>query len=124
MMDFRLIKMQVLSMNFHEEHEEVEGDSKKASMLKIDAAMEASIDSPAYARMVISIELNAPGRYNLDGKIAFIFKFKEKTSEEELEKMLLEADTERLLYPYINTYLTNFIMGAGYARPGIPLILK
>lgn len=120
-MDFRLTKMQALSLNFVEEKQ---GDPKSDSRLRIDAAMESSEQNPMFARMVIDIDLKAPGRYELSAKLAFIFKFQKEASPEEIEKSLVEADTERLLYPYINTYLTNFIIGAGYPRPGIPLILK
>ncbi|MED7790284.1 hypothetical protein TB147_03000 [Klebsiella aerogenes] len=120
-MDFRLTKMQVLSLNFTEEKE---GDPKSDSRLQLDAFMEGSEQNPQFARMVIDIVLHAPGRYDLKAKLAYIFKFQKDTSSEDIEKSLVEADTERLLYPYVNTFLTNFIIGAGYPRPGIPLILK
>ncbi|EPM7412865.1 hypothetical protein [Klebsiella pneumoniae] len=120
-MDFRLTKMQVLNLNFTEEKQ---GDPDSDSRLQIDAVMEISEQNPFVARMVIDTVLSAPGRYEMIAKLAFIFKFQKETPPEQIEKSLVEADTESLLYPYINTYLTNFIMGAGYPRPGIPLILK
>ncbi|QIJ48862.1 hypothetical protein [Raoultella ornithinolytica] len=120
-MDFRLTKMKVMNLNFTEQDQ---GDSKSDSHLQIDAALEASNSNPLFARMVITTLLQSPGRYELSATLAFIFKFEEEISHDEIQRKLAEADTERMLYPYINTFLTNFIINAGYPRPGIPLILK
>ncbi|KMK09213.1 protein-export chaperone SecB [Pluralibacter gergoviae] len=120
-MDFQLTKMQVVNLNFTEQKE---GDSESDSRLRIDAVMEASDSNPRFARMLVTASLQSPGRYDLNVDLAFIFKFEEKISREEIKNKLVDADTERMLYPYINTFLTNFIINAGYPRPGIPLVLK
>lgn len=119
-MDFRLVKMLVLSLNFSEEKQ---GDEKADSSLNIDAAMTLSADDSRLARMTTDITLNSPGRYSFEAKIAFFFKFNDDVTSEEAEEKLRKAETEKLLFPYIQSYLTNFIMSAGYTRPGIPLVL-
>lgn len=84
-MDFRLTKMQVLSLNFTEEKQ---GDPKSDSRLRIDAAMESSEQNPLFARMVIDIALAAPGRYDLSAKLAFILSSKRKSLQKRLRKAL------------------------------------
>lgn len=120
-MDFRLVKMQVNNLAFSDEFQ---GDEKDDSQLKIDATLMFSDAGDKLANMLTEIILKSPGRYEFECKLSFIFKFdNQDVTADEAKELLEKADTERLLFPYIHSFLTNFIMTAGYPRPGIPLVL-
>lgn len=120
-MDFRLIKMQVDNFAFSDQYE---GNIGEDSLLKIDATLLFSDEGDKLAKMVSEISLQSPGKYEIEGQLSFIFKFNDEVNAEQAQKMIEDADTERLLFPYIHSFLTNFVMSAGYPRPGIPLVLS
>lgn len=121
-MDFRLIKMQVDNFAFIDEFE---GSKDDESQLKIVASMMFSENGEKLAKMLTEISLQAPGRYEVECKLSFLFKFSnQEITANEAQKLLEDSDTERLLFPYVHSFLTNFIVTAGHPRPGIPLILK
>ncbi|MFG1172171.1 hypothetical protein AAFN90_00895 [Erwiniaceae bacterium CAU 1747] len=119
-MDFRLIKMQVENFAFSDQFK---GEDGEDSNLTIEATMMFSDTGEKLAKMVTSVALQSPGRYELEASLAFTFKFDDDVTAEQAQTMLEESKTEKLLFPYVHAFLTNFIMSAGYPRPGIPLVL-
>lgn len=120
-MDFNLTKMQVENFAFSDKYKGVEGER---NTFKIEAALMLSESDEKLAKLVTEICLRAPGKYEIEGTLSFLFKFNEKVTAEKAQELLEQSKSEKLIFPYVHAFLTNFIMSAGYPRPGIPLVIS
>ncbi|AVG77943.1 hypothetical protein [Pantoea ananatis] len=118
-MDFQLASMVVDQISLTANSDE----SGPKNNLKIVGALEYNNSDKRSARMTTAVNLTAPGKYNIDANFVFLFKFENEVTGDEAEKAIKDAKSEAQVFPYIQAYLTNFIVSSGYPHPSIPLAL-
>ncbi|ERM12564.1 hypothetical protein [Pantoea ananatis] len=118
-MDFKLASMVVDQISLTVNSEELGPKNN----LKIVGALEYNESDKRSARMITAVNLTAPNKYNIDAKFVFLFEFEKEVTGDEAEKAITDAKSEAQVFPYIQAYLTNFIVSSGYPHPSIPLAL-
>ncbi|HIB8114460.1 TPA: hypothetical protein ACWXGY_005386 [Klebsiella pneumoniae] len=99
-----------------------EADGEHTNAFSLNGSVSFNEGSSSTAKLTADTKLVSYGNYEVSLIAEFIIRFERDVSEDEAEKIIDEARTESIVFPYISSYVSALVALSGYQRPLIPVV--
>ena len=99
-----------------------EPDGEHANEFSLNGAVSLNEGNSSVAKLTSEAKLVSYGNYEVSLTAEFIINFERDVTEDEAEKIIEEARTEAIVFPYISSYISALVSLSGYQRPFIPVV--
>lgn len=119
-MELNIAPMIVTSVHLTPNTEEPDGEH--TNEFSLNGSVSLNEGSSSTAKLTSEAKLVSYGNYEVSLIAEFIIRFGKDVTEDEAEKIIEEAKTEAIVFPYISSYISALVALSGYQRPSIPVV--
>lgn len=99
-----------------------EPDGEHTNEFSLNGTVSLNEGSSSTAKLTSEVKLVSYGNYEVSLIAEFIIRFEKDVTGDEAEKIIEEAKTEAIIFPYISSYISALVSLSGYQRPSIPVV--